>query len=1047
MMRRGISRRARRLRRIAHQAALIGLDRNAIHADSGQRIHCWRAKAATERIELAQLLPVLLHIAKNRGPSGDWVYQEPKPEGKKRGGKKSEGGTDAVTVSQKNEEKKDIVGGVRKLEELIAAAAAEQGRETLTLGEYLHYRGQKGDSTTIGRAGIGLYPSRQRVESEFHRIWDTQANFYPILQDSSIKQRFFDAIFHQRPLKSPAPMVGHCPLEPTLARSPAAQMVAQEFRVEKQLADLRWGIGRSAQHLTHAQKAIVRGLLSEQGEVSFTKIFKALAEAGCPGPAGRGLNMDRSSRESLKGNTTLAGFRSLGIANQWLSLNETTQVQVINFLADLGSPDALDNEDWDRSFQTSQKDPTTGQLKRRQFTPELVSFINILRRHPKFGRLTAMGFDGGRMGYSVKALKKLTELMQAGQDERAAVDQAYPEHNKTKPIVAELPLPEETGNTVVDVALRQVYRSVKRMMKALNGPPTAVIVELSRDMALGVKKRGEIEARINLNSKTRKDAARAIGEHGQVVNDRSIHRYLLWQSQMHYCPYCDRRIELGEALSSETEREHILPRTLTRVGGKRSQLVLAHRTCNREKHNRTPWQAFGNDATRWRIIEERAAQLEKNKQWGKAKLLLLKDWEDEVLDNEAIKGFTDRQFHEGSWIAKLTAQWLRTVCPDVSVSRGELTAHLRRTWKLDTVIPQVRYESGLPVLDPDGTPISLEDFEIHRSWWEGHRKHEGATPTDRRPDKRIDHRHHLLDALITSLTSRSLYMRMAENYKHERERETHGERAKLSLHIEPPVSRIRDLAREIIRKAEVRHKPDRHPDGALFEQTAYGVSREADRNGEYLLASSKPLKSLIDIKFNAAKTRSTLERIESKETRETILREFDRRVAKGTPLKQVFDDPITHPQYGTPIKRVRILGNSAATAVEVIHVNRQGKSLGKHYAHDGNAYLEIRAEERKLVGKPRLVNIRDAVREKGFRAPDGVRRFWKGDTVIDARNGQPYLIRQIKSEGGGTLIITLVTEAREVRDMNAAGGLRKVSGNSLALLFVVNQKCPSTESF
>lgn len=1042
MMRRVIDRRARRLRRIAHQAALLGLDRKTVPADNGQNIHFWRARAASERIELAQLLPVLLHMGKSRGPSGDWVYEEPKSEGKKRGKKSaSADSADAPsTATAPKEEKKDIVGGVRKLESLIAEAAREQGKETLTLGEYLHWRRQKGLGTVLGKPEIGLYPSRRRVESEFHRIWDTQAAFHPALNNPESKKKFFDALFYQRPLKSPAPMVGHCQLEPTLPRSPAAQMAAQAFRIEKQLADLRWGIGRGAQALSEEQKAVIRKLMGQQGEVSFSSILAALAEAGHPAPGGRGLNMDRSSRESLKGNTTLAAFRSLKLEAEWLALDVKTQVQVINFLADLGSPDALDSDDWHQNFETDQIDSETKRRKKRQFSVELIAFINRMRKlGDKFKRLSGMGFDSGRMGYSIKALNKLTPLLQEGWDERAAVDQAYPGHHKPKALLTELPLPEETGNTVVDVAMRQVYRAVTRTMKKLGGPPSEVIVELSRDMALGLKKRGEIEIKINVNNKARKTAAAAIEAHGETVSERSIHRYLLWESQLHYCPYCAHRIELGEALSSETEREHILPRSLTRVGGKRSQLVLAHRDCNQQKGNRTPWQAFGNDEARWRIIEERAAQLEKNRQWSKARLLLLKDWDEEVLDNEAIEGFTDRQYHESSWIAKLTAQWLRSVCANVAVSRGELTAHLRRIWKLDTVIPQVRYESKLPVLDLEEKPISAEDFEKHRSWWEGHQKNEGAVPTDRKPDKRIDHRHHLMDALVISLTSRSLFMRMATNYKLAREKERRGERARLSLHAEPPLPALRDLALQIVRNAEIRHKPDRHPDGALFEQFAYGKSRKPDpETGEHQLARSKSLKALIDVKFNAEKTRGTLQRIESEATRDIVLKEFDRRIAAGVPVKQVFDEPVAHPQFGTPIRRVRLLGNSISTAAEILHSNRQGQQLRKYYPHDGNAYLEVRIENDKLADKARLVNVQQAILEKGSRPPHGVRRFWKGDTVA-LKDGSLHVVGQITSEGDGKLCLVPVTETCTFGELKKRGLLLKtVKGKPLATVRLVN---------
>lgn len=1067
MMRRGICRRARRLRHIAYLAPLLGLQASAIAPDAGQKIHRLRAQAAEARIELGDLLRVLLRLAKNRGPSGDWVYVEPDETKKgKRTSRKAEAATNSPETNQADEvvkksaeEKQSIVGGVRKLEGLMRETAATLGKSELTLGQYLAYRFDRGEGVQIGKPYIGLYPSRRMVETEFNRIWDKQAEFHPVLRDAGTREKFHEAIFHQRPLKSPAPMVGRCPLEPTLARAPAAQMAAQAFRIEKQLADLRWGIGKHAEHLSLEQKAAIRRLLNEQAEVSFSSIRKALEEAGLPSPNGRGLNMERASRDKLKGNSTLAAVRRLELDAEWRALDEKTQIQVINFLADLGSPDALENDDWQTKFRKLEREKSDRKYKKpvrvnkkqwkyteRDFEVPFVVFINHLRKHPKFGRLSAMGFDGGRMGYSIKALKRLTGLMQAPDedgvlyDERAAVDHAYPEHNKPRVLSATLPRPPETGNTVVDVALRQVYYAVRRAMEALGGPPAQVIVELSRDMALGVTKRGEIENKIKKNAKARRKAEAKLKEHGEQATERNIARYQLWESQLTYCPYCAERIELGEALSSATEREHILPRALTRVGGKRSQIVLAHTTCNQEKGNRTPWQAFGQDQARWRVIEERAAQFAKNRLWGKAKLLLLKDWEDEVLTNEAIAGFTDRQFHESSWIAKLTAQWLRGVCANVSVSRGELTAHLRRIWKLDTVIPEVRYAQGLPVLDraEKPQPISLEDFKKHKLWWEGHDERAGGVPTDSKPDKRIDHRHHLVDAIVISLSDRRLFKAMADHYKLESERTRRGEPARLTRYVEPPFTALRDLAVEIVTQAEIRHKPDRHPDGPLFDQSAYGVSRKSNDKGEYLLAISKPLKALIDIKGSVEKTRGTLENIESSVTREVVLKAFDERIATGTSIKQVFDEPIVHPQFHTPIRRVRLLGNSVDTAAAVIHTNRQGQKLGKHYPYANNAYLEVRVESDKLVGEPRLVTTQEAMASKGSRPLSGVRRFWKGDTV-QLKGGSLYVIGQINSDSGGKLCLVPVTETCVFGDLKKRGlKMKTVKGKSLANVQLVN---------
>lgn len=1019
---RQIDRRARRYRGIAHLAPHLGLNPDNLPPDPGQVVHKLRAQTARERTELADFFLVLMKLAKRRGYAGN--FRVKKPDDKEAG---------------------TVEPGIQNLKQAMLAAQETLGsQQPLTLGEYLNARDEAGEHLRL--KDDGLYASRAMVVAEFEHIWDTQAEHHPalrqIVDDRPLKDVFRQAIFYQRPLKSPSPMVGHCPLEPSLPRAPWAQMAAQRFRIEKQISDLRWDIGRSAQPLSSEQKAIIRGLLEKQKEVSFTTLTKALAKNNAEGPQGAGLNIHRASRESLKGNTTLAAFRTLGLENEWRDLAEKNQIQVINFLADLGSPDALDDDNWPNAFSRTRHDNDTGRDRQvqRKFDSHMVGFINIMRSHEKFGRLTSMGFDGGRAGYCIKALSKLIPLLEESWHERDAIKQAYPGHFDEQEIHDELPLPPETGNVVVDVALRQVYRAVSRAIDQLGEMPDQIVVELSRDMALGLGKRGEIENRINANQRDRKKAAKEIEDHDATPSQRNIHRYLLWESQAHHCPYCKTRMSLGDALSSDTEREHILPRSLTRVGGKRNQLLLAHRACNQEKGNNTPWQAFGADSERWRIIEDNAALFAKDKKMrGKARLLLLTDWENEVLDDATIKGFSDRQFQESSWIAKKAAHWLRSICAKVAVSRGGITAHLRKIWGLDTVIAQVRLESGLPVLDTDGKPISQEAFERYRGWWEGHPHDQGAEHTDRRIEKRIDHRHHLIDALVVGMTSLSLYQKVARNYKAENEKAMEGHRANFSLHVEPPIREVRKLALELVRECEPWHKSDRHPDGAIFQGTAYGLSKEADENDQHKLAVRIFVKDMAGPSNSADMARKTIAGIESSITRDAVLMELDKRLASGQSAKEALSKPILHPENCTPIRRVRVLRDSESTAAAIVHRDRHGIEHRKYLVHAGNAYLEIKVEDAKLIGSPRLVPIQQAMKEKNSRPPEGVCRFWKGDTVRNCQDNSMHLVRQIIAQGGGMLVMTPATEAREVRDMKASDGLKKISGKGL-VNFVVETR-------
>lgn len=247
---------------------------NQVPPDDGQHIHELRANAIKQRIELPELLNVLLKLAKRRGYMGDF------------------------RIKKAREEAGQVQGGIESLRKLL------NDNNCKTLGEMLHKR--FGDSEHAGRGpreslklkSIDLYAHRKMLEEEFDLVWDKQAEYHPILKEDAmaysvrgakekltIKQHFKEAIFYQRPLKSVAGMVGQCALDPTLPRAPAAQPAVQLFRIEKQLADLRWGMGRMQRTLNKAQRDYIRAMLldpeqlNKDGALTFGKIYKSLKKA------------------------------------------------------------------------------------------------------------------------------------------------------------------------------------------------------------------------------------------------------------------------------------------------------------------------------------------------------------------------------------------------------------------------------------------------------------------------------------------------------------------------------------------------------------------------------------------------------------------------------------------------------------------------------------------------------------------------------------------------------------------------------------------------
>ena len=956
-----------------------------------QNIHELRAKAAHEPITLPGLIRVLGKMRKRRGYKGR--FRDTSRPG-------------------------EVQAGIQKLHH----AMQESG--CTTLGEYLLHRFRQGETLKLKEAG--LYAHRSMIEEEFERIWAVQSRHHAILRQpfegGSWHDILHDYVFFQRPLRSPAPMVGSCELEPSHPRAPKAQPVFQEFRIWKTVNDLAWSDGSP---LAPEQRRAIADFLKNpknlegDGKCSFSKIYGHLEERGLMHEEGLTLNLDAGGRSGLPGDRTRKAMDRMKLLREWDALAEPVQRQIINLLADMGSPEVFEDPDWHENLRTPSG-------KKRRLHPETVAFINRMAEHSRFGRLAAMGFDSGRADYSVKAMQKLLPLLRNGVQESKAKDMVYPDWRRKKGERHELremlPPHPETGNVSVDCALRNLRREINRII-AEYGPPEEIIVEMTRDMRLGHRKREEISRRIAANERARKQARRALEEAGYAPTERNVLRYLLWTEQeQRWCPFCDHPINLADALDGNaTNIEHIIPFSLTRVGRQRSKLVLAHRRCNMEKGNRTPWQAWGGDEARWRIIEARAESFAERKLHGKARQLLLRDFEEEVLDDEAIAGFTQRQYHETGWITRLARSWLTEVCPRVFVSRGTLTANLRRQWGLDTVIPEVRFEEGLPVLDEQGNALAPEDLR----------------DPETRPDKRLDHRHHLVDAIVIAFSTPGLFQRMAREYKRATENTAPGERVKMRLRVDPPMPDLRERVRTLIASCPVRHKPDRHPDGQIFEDTAYRLVEVEGADGErkLVLASRKRLKDAVDGNATPAKLRAFVQGIVSPQTRRAVEQAVEERLAAGVRPANVFDEPILHPVTHAPIKRV-FWASDKQGGFETVFVRknvpehllgRSPNAFRKHLKHAGFAWLEVNRQ----TGERRLVPVVEGIRRKHEPVPPGVVRFFKGDTIIHPVDGKRYVVRQIKAQSGGMLVCTLVSEARPVRELSSRTGRKTISGRLL----------------
>ena len=159
--------------------------------------------------------------------------------------------------SNRKEIKKDDGGKLKKATEVL--------REKLdgkTLGAFLWERfcdnNGKGEKTRFSEQFVGnkiidgaLYPTREMYKEEFEKIWAEQSKHYTILT-KDLKQKFYNAIFYQRPLKPQE--LGFCIFEDGKHRIYKAHPLFQKFRVLQTVNQLKIINGDEKKDLSNEQK-------------------------------------------------------------------------------------------------------------------------------------------------------------------------------------------------------------------------------------------------------------------------------------------------------------------------------------------------------------------------------------------------------------------------------------------------------------------------------------------------------------------------------------------------------------------------------------------------------------------------------------------------------------------------------------------------------------------------------------------------------------------------------------------------------------------------
>ncbi len=503
----------------------------------------------------------------------------------------------------------------------------------------------------------------------------------------------------------------------------------------------------------------------------------------------------------------------------------------------------------------------------------------------------------------------------------------------------------KVANPTVHVALNQIRRVVNSVMKENGGAPTEIVVELARELPLSAKKRSELESEQNANKDANDRRRSELARLGRPDTYENRLRLRLWEELNPEDPYDRCCVYTGEVIScsrlfsDQVEVEHILPFSLTLDPGIGNK-TLSMRQANRFKGQRSPFDAFGDspDGYDWSAIVARAANLPSNKEWRFHPDAM------ERFQNEE-QDFLARHLNETRYIGVLAKLYLQRTGADVWVIPGRLTANLRWAWGLDSVLP-------------------------------GHNREEAADPEK----NRRDHRHHAIDALVVALTDRSLLKGVATAAGRAEEKFD----KRLLAGIEDPWPDFRATVREAVSRIVVSHKTDHGVQGAMHNDTAYGVVEGPDDKGRSLVVHRVPLATIDQpAKLGAIRDHVVRERLKG-ETSGLSGKDFTKALMEAGAA------------MNPPVRKVRIV-----ETLSVIPIRDAKGAIYKTYKGDNNYCYDIFAGP------------------KGNWIGDIVSRFDAGQKNFDARsqtarNGAALIMRLRQNdlvaieEGGEAMLMRIV---------------------------------------
>lgn len=713
-----------------------------------------RSKAASEQVSLQELGRVLYHINQKRG------YKH------SRQNNDSKTTTYVAEVNNRHDK-------IRKEGKVIGQYFAEKMRESESINE----QGKKHYNFRIKEQVL----PRIAYEEEFYKIMEVQKDYYPDLLTNECIKDFFNIIFYQRHPKSCKHLVSICEIEkhihitpdgkeiiigPKVA--PKSSPISQTCKIWESINNLKiYNRHNDFLFIDQAKKEEIYAYMNTHAILNVTELYKILGinkrDGWWAGKAvGKGLqgNITRIKIEDALCNLSK-------IEREALLKFDISEEEVVN--KDTGEihrviSDKIIHEPlyklWHLIYSIKEKNELRNSLIKYGITCE-----NTL------DKLCELDFvKEGYSNRSVKAMRRIIPYLMEGEQLANACQSAGFRHSnyltkeETLSINLKASIPQikknELRQPIVEKVLNQMINIVNAILKE-EGKIDEIRIELARELKQSREERNDTWIAINKNERRNNEIAKRLKEEYHVLPTRNrIQKYKMWEETGLCCIYCQQPVDFNEFIKgADYEKEHIIPKSLLFDNSFSNQTCSCHK-CNNEKNNRTAYDYMKDKCSEQELNNyiNYVNKLYDSKKINKVKRDHLlasyiqycerktKGKETEE-DKNLWENFIERQLRQSQFIATKAVEILQQVCHNVTTTTGSITDFVRHIWGYDEILHDLNFARF--------KAVGKTEFIKRQS--------NGKEKTEERIanwTKRMDNRHHAIDALVVALTSQGIIQRL-----------------------------------------------------------------------------------------------------------------------------------------------------------------------------------------------------------------------------------------------------------------------------------------------